>query len=319
MLRPALVLSLALGLLGCKGDDKSSSAAAQSCETGAAAFCKKLFECSPEDGAEEYGTVARCQVEDASYCHQNIALPGAGPKAGSRWVSCEKALAALSCEQFRLGSYLEACRPDPGLRLESEPCSNDGQCDSSNCYYIEHADDSQRELTACGQCRVRVGAGADCVVDVDRCEWGTECIGGTCLAPAGEFGACSDERGCLYSLSCVEGICRKRADIGEVCESDDDCLYWWSECAHGVCAHPEALALGAVCDPDPQPGASSAFCGVDSVCDPISSTCVPLRLSGEACTTHEECLWGLACQSGKCAPLTDAMCAMVKAAPPAPN
>ncbi len=49
-------------------------------------------------------------------------------------------------------------------------------------------------------------------------------------------------------------------------------------------------------------------CRGDSYCDDATHLCKLLKRQGEACARNGECFYTLACQAGKCQPITDGLC-----------
>jgi len=317
MKRPTLASLSFVLLMSCshKQDQTAATAKAATCEQGAAAYCPKVFECAPDDGRVEYGTVEECQRQDAAYCHQYTALPGVSSTAVQTWAACDAALAALTCEEFKYGGYFEACLNQPGARKLDEPCIDDNQCQSLRCKTMDRPADMQPELSPCGVCAPKGQAGQSCEGGYDTCVWGTECVDGIFVAPAKEGAACASDEACLYNLRCIEGACKKAAEVGGACRSSSDCAYWWASCLDGVCSAPEGIAEGQPCEPDGNPDMSPS-CTSTTFCDPATKRCIRPRTAGQSCTSDFDCSYLLTCQGGTCAPLTDAICAT--AAPVAP-
>jgi hypothetical protein len=316
MHRPAFALTLLLALPSCNGSKQAQSSAPTGvgpCEQSAPTYCKKVFECSPEDGRQNFGSLERCQIEDAAFCRQYAALPGASAKAMERWAACGSALAARSCEELKYGGLLDACRREAGARELAQPCLDYSQCQSLHCKAVDRPAGMQPELSACGVCAPQARAGESCDGGWGSCGWGTACVGGTCVVQGGEGAACeNDHNACLGGFHCVQGACRKSVELGGACESIFDCLYWWAECTDGVCAAPMGIPRGEPCEPEGTPEAPATPCTTSNFCDQTTRRCIPFRLNGESCTREFDCSYLSTCQDGRCAPLTDAICATAK-------
>jgi hypothetical protein len=294
-----------------KSSDSSSpstKAQAATCEEAAPVYCKKLFACSPEEGRELYGTIERCQLEDAAICHQIAELPGASAKSIEGWVACENAIAKLTCDELKWGGYFPACAPAAGTYKTSQPCVDDFQCEGLRCESKPPPGEIPLSQIFCGTCAARAGEGGACEND-SGCVWGTACSGGKCVKPAAEGQPCQDMSACLFNLRCVDGTCRKASALGGPCQVSSDCVNWWAECsAQGVCAVAEGPGQGEPCEPDGPPDNPPPSCRGSNFCDPATKRCVPAKIAGEACATILDCGYLLDCQGGKCVPLTEAVC-----------
>jgi len=260
------------------------------CEQAAKVFCKKLFECAPPWGEELYGTRASCELTEAADCQYLAEVPGVSAQTLRSWVACDNALGARSCDQWRFGGPVEACRFPPGARKVGAGCSAYAQCATSYCRY------NPSTRVECGSCAAPPKVGEKCD-EVNGCAFGLACIempepdtnqlGHFCVQPVVEGGACAQFTACQGDLVCVEGHCARPLSIGKSCtdayECDGDL-----RCVQGKCADP--LPAGAPCFPDEQ------ACGYGLTC--YSGSCEPLRPSGSACQADEQC-WGF-CSQGTC-------------------
>src|SRR3954468_17168246 len=86
------------------------------CEESSPTYCAHYFRCDPKGAKEYYGSVDNCAVQDASTCRWLGSLPDVSPKVMESWAACNRALAAQSCEEAKLGEALEACRTLAGAR-----------------------------------------------------------------------------------------------------------------------------------------------------------------------------------------------------------
>jgi hypothetical protein len=284
--RAGLFAVLAAGLAaGCHhsaeqpggGGGGGGGTSSTACEQTAPLYCQQIFKCSPEAAKYSYGSVEGCQTFDATSCRDLAAKPGASPASIQSWAACNRALAALTCEESQSGGPLEACRFPPGTRKVGEPCSTEVQCASTYCKFAEDANGTR--AGECGVCAPALGVGDDCD-DVHFCGFGLVCDGQKCARQSPEGGACGPQAAsvCQGPFVCVEGRCTKRLLAGAACTDPFQCD-GDLRCIDGVCG--ESLGAGAPCKD------GDYTCGTGLDC--IAGKCATVRAGGESCTTDSEC------------------------------
>jgi hypothetical protein len=257
---------------------------AAACEQSAPLYCQKLFECYPQDGADLYGTLESCKIADAADCRHLATLPDVSPKSIEAWASCNRALGARSCEQWRFGAPLAECHFPAGTRQMGNACVGSTQCASNHCQVP--LDPSTGNPAECGVCAPPPGVGQACNW-ANNCDFGLRCVetpdvqgGEGCIQPAAEGAACrEDDNGpCQGSLVCVQGRCSKPLAAGGACIATFQCD-GALRCVNGTCG--PALSEGAAC------ASSDRVCGLGLVC--VNGACSKPLPEGAPCTGDEQC------------------------------
>jgi len=303
----AICLCGLLTALGCNGggragptvDDGGVTAVGKSsCEQASSAYCRKVFECSPNWGEEVWGTLEGCLATDAADCAYLAGLPGVSPRAIESWAKCSQAIGARSCEEWRYGPPLEVCRYPGGAGKRGSPCHEFAQSESGFC---EHPKDPGTGLPSpCGSCEPEPAPGDACN-EFDGCGFGDRCIetfpetGGTvmlaCVQPAAQGGPCREELAgvCRGELLCRQGRCERPLRRGATCAGS-----WQCEgdlrCVQGKCADP--LPEGASCD-------DAGVCVRGFGCPFL--TCDRRLPAGSSCQYHEQCLSDFCLDADLCA------------------
>lgn len=201
----SLVLSLALSLWACGGEDKPSLALrelGQSCSTDATCASGVCAQLSAIRQGEGVCSLA-CRKDDD--CQNGNAqgvrfVCGVGPEQAKLCLPhCDSGYHNLTCVDGVTTSCVEAperacgdcgcpenkrCEPDVGCidqKEVGEECSENEDCISDNCSATAHV------------CRVHVGL--PCTRD--NCDW--------CLSSSSGYSFCS--RKCSYGNECPDGLC----------------------------------------------------------------------------------------------------------------
>jgi hypothetical protein len=138
------------------------------------------------------------------------------------------------------------------------------------------------------------------------CYGDEECVGGVCIGaacggtcyryaspgdPCLATGGAPDQT-CDPTVQYCDGVCKNKKHKDELCGNDIECIFD-NVCVDGKCGMPPRIARDDVC------GAGLPPCEDGLYCDETSS-CQPLKSSGESCTRANACDVGLVCLAGTC-------------------
>lgn len=294
-----------VAITGCGDDDGGGPTVAELPPLLASAICDVFVECfgpgTPKDltGADCVTTqTAAIQDGDFQYLQDAIAA-GRVVYRSDRVQACIDDITSATCAAIGVGSLPESCSEAvAGTLEEGDLCGLDEEC-AGETYCRMNA--------ACPGTCTAVGAVNEACVEDDHCARGLGCNGGVCTAPASAGEACGGgtEPPCILGTLCSDegttpGTCVAIVDIfsagaGDPCSLDDQEL-----CGEGlVCAATltngvpsfeceATVAAGAACKlavPDQCP--PGQFCDVNPSTSTFTSTCKPLPLDGQTCTTFQ--------------------------------
>jgi hypothetical protein len=266
-------------------DGGVTPAGAAACEQTAPLYCKKLFECARPSAEEMYGTVEACANLDAADCRQLARLADASKTVIGDWAACNRAVGALTCDQWSFGESVAACRFAGGARQTWAACASDLQCASNHCKFERDANTGRS--STCGVCGPPLGIGDACDFEVEDCTWGLRCVerkepetGQVCIQPAAEGAACDEEsdRPCQGDLVCLQGKCARPVSRDGACTRSFQCQFDL-RCVGGTCGEP--AGAGAPCTSADHICADHLGCRGD--------VCTPLNPPGAECFADEEC------------------------------
>lgn len=307
------------------GDERGAGSGAAICAETAPAYCQHWFSCYPEEAREYYGSMQACQTDEVADCRVHGALAGVAPMTSERWGECNRAYGARACDDMTPAP--EVCTTLPGARAVGEACVDERQCATLRCKTPPRTE-SSADLQLCGTCAPQPVAGDRCV-EWDDCGFeGLACEGERCVKQEDVGGPCQTLIGCKDELVCLEGKCDPGRAEGEPCTGLLECAANL-RCTGGQCT--AALPVGAVCKDDfdcqshqcdqarcqdsvpkrvglGEPCGRVDICTSDGRCDEVTSKCVAYKRQGEACARSLDCFYFLACQAGKCQPLSDDVC-----------
>lgn len=220
-----------------------------------------------------------------------------------RTLSCNASDAAVS-----IAGRGQACRDAiKGTVATGGSCLIDDECLSQAC------DKSACNSTvACcvGVCVTRVPAGGDCSASGARCADDLFCrrsptdATATCTALIADGQPCTSTDSCVAGRRCnvvtgtSAGTCGVLPAHGQACPGQIcDALADVCDPASKTCV--TRIAVGADCSAIP------TGCVAYANCDATTKTCVARKRGGEACSQTTDCLSGVACTNGVCAPHPD--------------
>jgi hypothetical protein len=252
------------------------------CDETAPAYCDQVFMCDPELARDWYGTPEACRIADGVVCRHYAAVPDVSASSAQSWASCNRALAARTCEQERFGGAPDACRVMAGRRQVGEPCTTFNQCATSFCLF--RFDPITYQVTdPCGTCAPAPGVGDACD-DINGCDFGLVCVDGSrCVRPAAEGAACDSGQyaSCQGDLCCIEARCQRPLGPGAACADNDYCQDQL-RCVNHRCGEPRSA--GDRCSPGDRACATGLGC--------IDMQCSRAKPEGDACEYEEECASG---------------------------
>jgi hypothetical protein len=155
----------------------------------------------------------------------------------------------------------------------------------------KEAAEAERRFEQCGECPE--GERCNILLDPGRCRPDPGAEGDPC----GEWNDSKKPEhqfDCAEPLVCNEALepdsCAQPGPLGTACYDSGHCaMQGW--CDELTCV--ATLPLGAACDDD-------EACRPNTCLD-ATRTCTPLRAMGEACSSAQDCIMGLACSDdGRC-------------------
>ena len=216
-------------------------------------------------------------------------------------------LSLLPCDQSR-GSCDTSSSPStcvPSIE-DGQPCSGAGVPAGASCGV---------ETSYCGndgRCQAFLEEGSACDIRMSaRCKPGLFCRADTSGAGPSNAGACAPQLGfgltCSLSLQCQSGLacdsathtCRPyAAHLGDACSTSQFCVSSFCQGARGdtlgTCTAPALVGSAEQCSTEAMP---TIACEAGLFCSRGSSTCEPLRSTGEPCNDDDECKHLLVCSA----------------------
>jgi hypothetical protein len=134
-----------------------------------------------------------------------------------------------------------------------------------------------------------IAEGGTCTASLG-CKFGLICEGstGSYKCRRRSTGSCTFSDSCSEGMDCVSGLCQSPTRAGSQCSTRGDCPFGLV-CTAGTCS--SGGGAGASCT-------SGEACKPGLGCAVASSSCVTLKVTGEACTTDGECAGR--CSKGRC-------------------
>ncbi len=203
--------------------------------------------------------IENCQTHLATVACENQVKDLDGPCV-QMWVGaqgpgapCGLGIESLVCEPGTTCvldlSFCGVCRTEVGpddVCDSNRVCGNAGNCQNGMCVARTNPGGACAEFGDClaGLSCVDnlctgpsyVGAGSPCDM-MQRCVYGTTCIGGTCRPQARLLAPCSDTEPCVASYCDTSagepGQCVPFKEPGDACTTSGECLF--SLCIAGVC------------------------------------------------------------------------------------
>jgi hypothetical protein len=265
------------------------------CATWAHAQCEKEEGCTADAWFRSaYRDREDCARLNEYNCRQQLSEPSFLQSARTR-AQCAAELEEQTCDDW-LYEIPNACFPSSGSLPDYSACHSDEECvlysicsksDKEYCGRCEPLmiiDDGQScpqsKHTSCelesecfrGSCVERTPEGRPCGTDLPHCEYGTVCMGGSCIIGVGYPGySCADSESCnarLGQCSSSGGVCvsLQPALAGSPCGKDSHGLQ--PQCVDGSsCSGTESavcelrLPIGSDCDPS-----GTQICAAPSYC-----------------------------------------------------
>ena len=195
---------------------------------------------------------------------------------GGTCMSSAECVSGSYCTQNSAPGYCVSgtCQPFalPGQACNPGRCAPGLGCSSGVCATVQY-----------------VGLGQACDNVATICKQGYRCDAGLCVAPLAAGDSCSAGV-CDYGLGCApNNTCQSYVGLGGSCDASHPCGDAMT-CTGGTCALDYAQ-LGASC--------ASLRCLPGNVCDPATTTCVPVLGAGAPCTFNTAC-WSGSCTAGSC-------------------
>jgi hypothetical protein len=319
MLRMKLGLGALLAsslLVACGGSSQSSSGsgggggstgaeAQAACASLSKARCQKHDSCSNADWVKaNFTDESSCETRESLSCMAALAAPGT-KLTPAHDQACASAIDAQACADLLGPSPPDACVPPAGARANGQPCSFNGQCQSTFCAVPQGA--------ACGSCADEPKAGDSCVID-GNCGRGLVCSSDqVCIVPAAVGQDCHRDRDCVVASTCIAatktapGKCVAAGQsAGVACDAqkgpgcDRDLGLYCAPTTH-VCTAVSFAQAGSPCG---DVAGSGVACLAGAVCQiPAGSktgTCAAAAADGAACTVGGEphCLAPARCVAG---------------------
>ena len=148
----------------------------------------------------------------------------------------------------------------------------------------------------CSYCRPVAMPGEPCSVTED-CAYDAYCAtSGVCIAQGLSGDRCASHEQCRFGLLCIEGFCIDGVPTGGPCDPEQDLCGLGLYCS-GIIGQPVCVPgaqSGGTCSAAIPCGATGERC-VDNVCLPVAGP-------NDPCTSADQCVTGLVCAEGRCAP-----------------
>jgi hypothetical protein len=261
---PGLAEAVAMGKVEFDGAD------AQACLDASAARSCDLTSQSSRISPRACATLVRGKLHDGDTCAQSLECVS----GNCDLPACDDACCAGKC----VGDSAPAAEAKIGESCEFTTCEVDAYCDDDLAI-----------------CLARKDRDAPCILGKE-CNFGLDCVQGTCDALPALGGACSDTpcRDDGTVCSSTSHTCVAAGLAGASCKTDGDCSpVYLCDASRKCSAGP---ALGMPCAPDERCADAGAFCDVPA--SAAMGTCAMAKADGAACSTDD------GCESAFCDPQT---------------
>jgi hypothetical protein len=289
-------VGVAITALACSSSGGTSGVSAmQACTDAGNAVCTRLDACSDFFVQFFYGSVSACESAFVSGCTGSLAANGTS-WTGASMEACAQAIPGAACSDLLANNVPMACRPAAGTLANGAACGDDAQCQSQYC--------NKGTDGTCGACGTR-STGGTCNRD-DDCAYGSQCIGGKCLIPAGSGAACSGTQPCGITLVCKNATCATPDEAGASCSLVTGSLFGTCDELAGTfcnlstkCQKVNLASAGATCGLD-QNGVT--VCSANGTCTKTTGgTCTAAVAPGATCDgVNTKCAPPGACANNVC-------------------
>jgi pimeloyl-ACP methyl ester carboxylesterase len=263
--------------------------------------------CQKELGDIGAECIFSADCKDTLRCMNGFCGVGGGENAPcSQTTECETNLTCVKGQ----------CKFDGDSCSSDSDCSGDKRCSGKMCLKPSVRNDPCLDTKGCiaplvcnanGRCADSGSAGTgkegDTCKALTDCQRGLSCTEGTCQLGGKEGSGCKNNLDCDPSLVCANnGKCTKPGEPGTIeqgknCKFPQDCQAGLTCAANGQCAPEGATPRGSPC-------AGNQACAPGLLCAQVKGEMLGkcekpgepgTKQTGENCTNHEECSFGMIC------------------------